>query len=80
MGSSPVDRIADNLGSDLKLEDDIVEGPWMILAYVMLVGFLPAAFWYALWPYRRRLLPKTPANNRSGNNELVPEEVATGEG
>ena len=55
-----------------------MEGPWRILAYVLLVGFLPAAFWYAMWPYRRRLQPKQPANNRIGTTELDPNEVATG--
>jgi len=29
--------------------------PWRSLGYLLLVGFLPLAFWYALWPHRRRL-------------------------
>jgi hypothetical protein len=31
-----------------------------ILAYVLLVGFLPLAFWYAIWPHRRKLDEKAP--------------------
>lgn len=33
---------------------------WRIFAYVLLVGFLPLAFWYAIWPHRRRLDKKLP--------------------
>jgi hypothetical protein len=29
--------------------------PWRSLCYVLLVGSLPLAFWYALMPHRRRL-------------------------
>lgn len=55
-----------------------MEGSWKILAYVLLVGFLPAAFWYAMWPYRRRLNIKED-NNQLRDNELVSEEIVTGE-
>jgi len=29
--------------------------PWRSFLYVLLVGSLPLAFWYAIWPHRRRL-------------------------
>jgi hypothetical protein len=35
-----------------------VKDVWRILAYGLLVGFLPLAFWYALWPHRRKLEKK----------------------
>lgn len=35
--------------------------PWRSLLYVLLVGSLPLAFWYAIWPHRRRLNKTDPA-------------------
>lgn len=31
--------------------------PWRTFGYCLLVLSLPLAFWYALWPHRRRLDP-----------------------
>lgn len=41
--------------------------PWRSFLYVLLVGSLPLAFWYAIWPHRRRL--KNPAPEASPTTE-----------
>jgi hypothetical protein len=66
LGSSGLAPARDNqvYGTGITMKE-----PWRSLGYLLLVGFLPLAFWYALWPHRRRLenpaLPdQAPANEK----------------
>lgn len=37
--------------------------PWKSILYLALIGSLPMAFWYALWPHRKKL-------NNSGSSNM----------
>ncbi len=53
--------------------------PWRSFLYVVLVGSLPLAFWYALWPLRQKLAPKVKPSQQDlvDHEGLAPDESAS---
>jgi hypothetical protein len=50
---------------------------WRYLLYVLLVGSLPLALWYAMWPHRRKL--KGAEGPINGEDQL-PESIIGSDG
>lgn len=46
--------------------------PWKSLLYLALIGSLPLAFWYALWPHRKKLNSNGPRKVKSPMDQSGP--------